>query len=126
MFTSLIDNAQLSLCRADLAIAKEYSQDRISGETHPIYALIQEEYQRTLQWVLKLIDSPQLLPKMAWFRESVDLRNPYVDPMSFTQAALLNELQNAAENSDESSQDSLHDALLLTINGIAAGLQNTG
>lgn len=137
MFTTLIDNAQLSLCRADMAIAAEYSrtlddsqpehaQSEHAQSEHALYQLIRQEYDRSLSAVLDIVESDQLLPNMRWFRESVELRNPYVDPMSFIQAGLLQSLELASEDLSEPDQEAAHEALLLTINGIAAGLQNTG
>ncbi|MCL6445177.1 MAG: phosphoenolpyruvate carboxylase [Alicyclobacillus sp.] len=124
-FQTLIDNLQMALAKADMLIAYEYSRlvgdvalaDRMFGE-------IEEEYQRTVDCVLKITGSNEILDNSPVIRESIRLRNPYVDPLSFMQTLLLRELRvhrQMGEPDPVRLQEVLH-----TINGIAAGLRNTG
>jgi phosphoenolpyruvate carboxylase len=126
LFTTLIDNAQLSLCRADMDIAQRYSTIQENSAESSIFKCLIEEHQRTHKALLNIIQADELLPNMPWFTDSVRLRNPYVDPMSFVQIALLKRLHNEGDDMSEEERGEVSEALLLTINGIAAGLQNTG
>lgn len=127
-FTSLVDNAQLSLCRADLSIAALYAalhpQAQESTAMPQIFQAIESEFERSREGLLAITGTSELLESMPWFPASVSLRNPYVDPMSFVQVALLQRLGSGTL--DQTQEENVRDALLLTINGIAAGLQNTG
>lgn len=123
-FRSLIDNLQMALAKADLVIAKEYSSlihDR--GIAERIFNLIQDEYRQTSELILKITGQQEILDNVPVIQESIRLRNPYVDPLSYMQVGLLSELRSLREQGDA---DSLLREVLLTINGIAAGLRNTG
>jgi phosphoenolpyruvate carboxylase len=124
-FTSLIDTLQMALAKADLIIAKEYSlmtkDDQARGR---IFGLIQEEFNLTKELVLKITGQQDILDNQPVLQESIRLRNPYVDPLSYLQVQLLNELRELREQ-EQDDPDLLRE-VLLTINGIAAGLRNTG
>ncbi|KAA0781498.1 phosphoenolpyruvate carboxylase, partial [Bacillus sp. BB081] len=79
---------------------------------------------RTRDLVLKITHQQDILDNVPVIQESVRLRNPYVDPLSYLQVQLLNELRELREQ-DEDNPELLRE-VLLTINGIAAGLRNTG
>lgn len=122
-FQSLLDNLQMALAKADLVIANEYMylvQDQTVGAR--IFANIAQEYERTSTNVLQITGHSELLEHIPVIKESIRLRNPYVDPMSFIQVILLQE-QRASQADDDSER---LEQVLLTINGIAAGLRNTG
>ncbi|MEK4116265.1 phosphoenolpyruvate carboxylase [Paenibacillus sp. FSL W8-0919] len=124
-FTSLIDTLQMALAKADLIIAKEYSlmaKDDTSRER--IFGLIQEEFNLTKDLVLKITGQQDILDNQPVLQESIRLRNPYVDPLSYLQVQLLNELRSLREQGQDDAE--LLREVLLTINGIAAGLRNTG
>ncbi|MNI97052.1 Phosphoenolpyruvate carboxylase [compost metagenome] len=74
--------------------------------------------------ILKITGVPEILDDSPVVQESIRLRNPYVDPLSYLQVQLLTELRAAREKGQDDS-DLLRE-VLLTINGIAAGLRNTG
>ena len=122
-FRTLVDNLQMALAKADMLVAKEYAQ--LAGEAgEAVFPLIEEEYARTERAVLDITGYRQLLDNKPVIRESISLRNPYVDPLSFFQVRLLADLRT--DNlSPEEREAELADALQ-TINGIAAGLRNTG
>ncbi|MGF9715183.1 phosphoenolpyruvate carboxylase [Paenibacillus naphthalenovorans] len=123
-FRSLIDNLQMALAKADLVIAKEYSSlIHDQGIAERIFNLIQDEYRQTSELILKITGQQEILDNVPVIQESIRLRNPYVDPLSYMQVGLLSELRSLREQGDT---DSLLREVLLTINGIAAGLRNTG
>jgi len=124
-FRTLIDNMQMALAKADMMIAREYAglvQDQEIADR--IFGRIADEYVQTRDVVLMIADDEDILDHTPGIKESVRLRNPYVDPMSYMQVLLLKELRQLREN-NEPCDDVVYE-VLLTINGIAAGLRNTG
>ena len=122
-FRSLVDNAQLGLGKADLAIARLYAQlctDPALRDT--VFGAVEREWRVTRDAILAVTGHDTLLAESPVLRRSIQLRNPYVDPLSFVQLALLERRRAHAEEAD----DSLSQLIALSINGIAAGLQNTG
>jgi phosphoenolpyruvate carboxylase len=121
LFNSLIDNAEMSLAKADPSIAARY----LSRAGRPELAeAILEEMRRTIALVLEVTGHQHLLagrPVLSW---AVTLRNPYVDVLSHLQLRALRELRSGIP--DEATAERLRDLVLLTVNGVAAGLQNTG
>lgn len=124
-FQSMIDNLQLAIAKADMVIAKEYgSLMKNSKIAERIYNLIQDEYELTSKLILQITGQNEILDNVPVIQESIRLRNPYVDPLSYMQVELLNELRALRE--DNQDDQTLLREVLLTINGIAAGLRNTG
>lgn len=124
-FRSLIDNLQMALAKADLLIAKEYA-DMIKDKTirDRIFEQIEQEYKLTSELILSITGQAEILDNVPVIQESIRLRNPYVDPLSYMQVQLLTELRALRDN-DQDDPELLRE-VLLTINGIAAGLRNTG
>jgi phosphoenolpyruvate carboxylase len=125
-FRTLLENAELSLCKADMEIAAMYDSlvpDRILAER--IFGAIQEEYALSAKMVLEIKEQRELMEKEPVIQRSVKLRNPYVDPLNFLQVELLRR-SRAVEDADSEEARALGEAIVLTINGIAAGLRNTG
>jgi len=121
LFNDLIRNVELAMSKADLAIAKLYaSLVRDEGLRERVWRIISEEFERTRRMLLVVKQQEKLLEKNPVLSRSIRLRNPYVDPMSLIQVDLLRRKQSG----DDSEQ--LNYALAATINGIAAGLHNTG
>jgi phosphoenolpyruvate carboxylase len=124
-FRSLIDNLQMALSKADLIIAGQYaSMIKDTTIKERIFTLIEEEYAKTKEMILLITGQEEILDNVPVIQESIRLRNPYVDPLSYMQVQLLTELRNLrADNQDDAV---LLREVLITINGIAAGLRNTG
>lgn len=124
-FQSLIDNLQMALAKADLQIAKQYSK-MIKDSTirDRIFSQVEAEYKLTSELILKITNQTEILDNVPVIQESIRLRNPYVDPLSYLQVQLLAELRQIREQ-DNDDEELLRE-VLLTINGIAAGLRNTG
>ncbi len=117
---ALLADAEIALAKADLPIARHYAE-LVEGEPRDLFGVIEEEFERTVYWVLQLREADELLAADPTLQRSIRLRNPYVDPMSLIQVDLLRRWR--AEGSPDGV---LLDALLATVNGIAQGLQNTG
>ena len=120
-FAALLSNAEMALAKADLTIGERYAE-LVEDETlrEAIWAPIRAEYERTRELVLAVTGQARLLDRTPVLQRSIERRNPYVDPLSFIQVELLRRLRR-----DGASEDLVR-AMLLTINGIAGGLRNTG
>jgi phosphoenolpyruvate carboxylase len=121
LFHDLISNVENGLAKADLSIARRYSLLVEDEELRArVWRMIEEEFERTREMILRLTGQRELLEHNPVLARSIKLRNPYVDPMSLIQIELLRRLRGG-ENSE-----GLKYALAATINGISAGLRNTG
>jgi phosphoenolpyruvate carboxylase len=121
LFSDLISNVELAMAKADLTIARLYAS-LVTDEKlrERVWQMIAEEFERTRQVILSLTEQKELLENNPVLSRSIRLRNPYVDPMSLVQVDLLRR-KRAGEDTE-----TLNYALGATINGIAAGLHNTG
>ncbi len=121
IFEDLIRNVEMGLAKADMAIARRYA-DLVEDPTlrERVFALLVEEFERTTRMVLRVTGQQELLETNPVLARSIRLRNPYVDPLSLIQVSLLRRKRAGEEDED------LNYALATTINGIAAGLRNTG
>ena len=119
-FATLVDDVEMVLAKSDLGIFERYSL--LAGEAHgEFFPGIAAEFVRTRDTVLALKGSDMLLANDFRLRQSIRLRNPYVDPISLLQVDLLARWRAAGR-----PEDALFHALVTTVNGIAAGVQNTG
>ncbi|WP_256448846.1 phosphoenolpyruvate carboxylase [Nocardiopsis akebiae] len=124
MFSSLLDNAEMSLAKTDRTIAERYLA---LGGRPELTELVLAEYDRTRDLVLEVTGHSRLLENRAVLSRAVDLRNPYVDALSHLQLRALEALRGEeADSLSEEDQQHLERLLLLSVNGVAAGLQNTG
>jgi phosphoenolpyruvate carboxylase len=120
-FSDLIGNVEIGMAKADQNIARHYAAlIGDEGVRERVYRMIVEEFERTRRMILRLTGHKELLSTNPVLARSIRLRNPYVDPMSLIQLALLRRKRAGEESED------LNYALAATINGIAAGLRNTG
>jgi phosphoenolpyruvate carboxylase len=125
-FRALIDNAEMSLLKADMGIAALYSHlvpDRDLADR--IFERIMAEFERTQAAILQVTGHQELLEGEPVIQRSVQLRNPYVDPLNYIQVELLRRLR-VLPDPDTAHAEALREAIELTINGIASGLRNTG
>ena len=119
-FAAMLDDIEMLLAKSDLAIFERYS--RLAGVQHDaFFPGIAEEFERTVDTLLALRDRQQLLQDDYRLRLSIRLRNPYVDPISLLQVDLLRRWRDGGRE-----DEALLEALVTTVNGIAAGIQNTG
>ncbi|HAV76590.1 MAG TPA: hypothetical protein DCX53_04470 [Anaerolineae bacterium] len=125
-FQSMLDNTEMSLIKADMEIASLYvdlvPDKKLAKQT---FNIILAEYDRTREAVLSISGHANLLDAEPVTQNSVHLRNPYVDPLNYIQVEMLNRIRTLKDpESDEAG--SIREVIGLTINGIAAGLRNTG
>ncbi|MBL0696603.1 phosphoenolpyruvate carboxylase [Comamonas sp. JC664] len=116
-FRAVIDNVTMVLAKSDMAIAGRYAT-LAPASTRALWRSIQQEHRRTRKQVKRLTGESKLLDNNPQLQRSISLRNPYVDPMSFLQVELLKRKRDGQAEVDR--------PLLLTLNGIAAGMRNTG
>ena len=121
-FKTLVDNAQLALRSADLLIARVYATLASESDRRAVFPLLEAEYRRTESALCRLTGQHDLLDDSPWLQRSIRVRNPYIDPMNYVQVALLRRLRG----SPGADEEEIHDAVRLSVNGIAAGLRNTG
>jgi phosphoenolpyruvate carboxylase len=125
-FRALLDNAEMSLLKADMGIAALYSAlvpDRKFADQ--VFQKIRAEYERTHETVLAVTRHAELMEEDQIIQHSVQLRNPYVDPLNYIQVEMLRRLR-ALPDQNDAEADALREVIGITINGIAAGLRNTG
>jgi phosphoenolpyruvate carboxylase len=123
-FRSLLENAQMSLGRSDRAVARLYASLAAPDSGPRILDVMEAEWDRTEAAILAVTGRTQILESSPVLLRSIRLRNPYVDPMSFVQVILLRRWR--ALPPDTPAREEVRRVLALTINGVAAGLQNTG
>ena len=119
MFRALIDNAELAIAKADVAIAKSYGK-LVHKEKNEVWDLINREFEKSKGVILMIKKLDHLLDETQWLQSSLTKRNPYVDPLHFSQILLLEKIRSSEENEE------LLTLVKLSIQGIAAGLRTTG
>jgi phosphoenolpyruvate carboxylase len=122
LFSDLVRNVEIAMAKADLNIARLYANTLVKDAAvrEKVFGILAEEFERTRQMLLAVTDQSGLLEGNVVLSQSIRLRNPYVDPMSLIQVELLRRKRA------EAPSEGLNYALGATINGIAAGLHNTG
>ncbi len=124
-FETLIDNAQLTMRKADMGIARLYSSLVKNEKVRKrVFAMLLDEFTRTERAILAITGQKQLLASEPVLQKSVELRNPYIDPLNYLQVDLLRRLRSGKLKKAE--EESARVAIELTINGISGGLKNTG
>ncbi len=117
----LISSVEMAMAKTDSHIAARYVEGLVNPVLHPIFDEIRQEYDRTVHEVLLVTGQQELLGGDPILRRCLTIRQPYLDPLHELQVALL-----ARSRAVSKPHALLHRALLLTMNGIAAGLQNSG
>ena len=119
-FRSVIELIEMVLAKAEPRIAEEYDRRLVAPELRPIGADLREKLRQATQAVLTVTGHRDLIESNPVLRRSIDVRNPYVDPINLLQVELLRRVRD--EPDDEAARAALH----VTINGVAAGMRNTG
>ena len=120
-FRTFVSNVEMTLVKTDLRVARRYVESLVPPQRRSPFDLVESEYERTVRHVLKVTGESGLLGAATPLRRTLDVRDAYLAPLHDLQIALL---QRVRASSDP--QDELRRALLLSVNGIAAGLRNTG
>lgn len=121
LLRTLIDNVAMSLAKTDDRIARHYLE---LGDRDDLAALVRDEMRQTRDWVIRITGGTELLANKPVLQRAVKMRSPYVDALSLLQLRALRALREAPEGAPVDPE--LQRLLLLSVSGVAAGLQNTG
>ena len=124
-FRVMIDNIQMIVAKADFEIAEHYA-DLVHPKTlrDETFSSLRNHFDQTKELLIRISGQKNILDNNAVLQRSIMLRNPYVDPMSLMQVELLKRLRS--EMLSDAQRNELEEVIFLCINGIAAGLRNTG
>lgn len=117
---TFISNVEMTLFKTDLDISAAYVEELVDPADRGLLDVIRQEYETTIAEVLALRGSSELLEDSPILRRTLSVRNVYLDPINYLQVSLLARSRRGEESPE------LDRALLLTVNGIAAGMRNTG
>jgi len=120
-FRSTLDLIAMVLAESDGRIAAEYDRRLVPPELQPVGTDLRNRLETTIQSVLKATGKERLLTENAVLRRSIEVRNPYVYPINLVQIELLRRLRE-----DAAADAQIINAFMVTVNGIAAGMRNTG
>ena len=122
LFSDLVRNVEIAMAKADMEIAHMYATELVEDQAlrEKVFGMLAEEFERTRKMLLQVTGQENLLEGNSVLSQSIRLRNPYVDPMSLIQVELLRRKRKSGQTDERDY------ALGATINGIAAGLHNTG
>jgi phosphoenolpyruvate carboxylase len=117
-FQALLSLVEMVIAKAEPRIHAHYESSLVPEELHDLGHSLRDSLAQTTDLVLQVLAHDQLLGEHPMLRRSIDVRNPYVDPLNLLQAELLRRTR--------AGDQGLDDALIITINGVAAGMRNTG
>ena len=120
-FRTFISNVEMTMAKTDLKMARKYVEALVDTDLHHFLKIIETEFELTVSELLLLTRKEKLLGDQPILARTLQVRDAYLAPLHMLQVTLLNKVR-----SDENADPLIRRALLLTINGVAAGLRNTG
>ena len=120
-FRTFISNVEMTIAKTDLEMSRKYVNALVDPELHHFLAVIEDEFELTVKELLLLTNKEELLGDQPILARTLQVRDAYLAPLHLLQVTLLNKVRN-----DSNIDPLIPRALLLTINGVAAGLRNTG
>jgi phosphoenolpyruvate carboxylase len=136
-FGTFLSNVEMMLAKTDLNIARGYVQSLVPDPLRPIFGTIEQEYARSVAEVLAITGEAELLESQPVLRRTLGVRDSYLEPLHHLQVAMLRQYRDAGlpgramstapgGRRAPTTDPTLERALLTTVNGIAAGMRNTG
>jgi phosphoenolpyruvate carboxylase len=136
-FRTFISNVEMMVAKTDLSIARRYVETLVPEPLRPIFGTIEQEYERTVAEILAITGNSGLLAGNPELARTLGVRDTYLEPLHHLQVALLRQYREIGEAGRSaptapgarrapSDSTALERALLTTVNGIAAGMRNTG
>ncbi|MGH6656015.1 MAG: phosphoenolpyruvate carboxylase [Actinocrinis sp.] len=124
-FRNFLSNVSMTLAKTEMRIAERYVDQLVPDELKHVFDVIKAEHELTVRQVLRVSGHTELLGDDPVLARTLRIRDGYLDPISYLQVALIKRQREAVEAGREIDPQ-LNRALLLTVNGVAAGLRNTG
>jgi phosphoenolpyruvate carboxylase len=124
-FRNFVSNVEMTLAKTDLSIADQYVSTLVPARLQPIFATIKAEHEKTTAEILALTGGEKLLDANPQLARTLEVRDRYLAPLHHLQVSLLKRYRSEG-GADGAVDPQLKRALLITVNGIAAGLRNTG